>query len=332
MNGPSLPEDAPTGADVVAAAERLTGVVHETPVVTSHTLNERVGAEVFLKCENLQRIGAFKIRGGYNALSQLSPDERARGVLTWSSGNHAQAVALAGKLLGISTTIVMPQDAPAPKLAATRDYGAEVVLYDRQREVREELGRRLAAERGLTIVPPYDHPHVIAGQGTVALELHRQAGPLDLLLTPVGGGGLLSGCALASKHRAPDCRVVGVEPAAADDATRSFRTGELATVHEPATIADGARTPSLGSYTFPLVLQNVDEMVTVSEDAIREALRFLLERCKLVVEPTGALTVAALLSGALDARGKRIGAVISGGNLDLAALPNLLSPAPEVPE
>jgi threo-3-hydroxy-L-aspartate ammonia-lyase len=327
VSGPPLPPDAPTGADVVSAAELLAGVVHETPVVTSRTLNERTGAEVFLKCENLQRIGAFKIRGGYNALSRLSPEERARGVLTWSSGNHAQAVALAGKLLGISTTIVMPQDAPAPKLAATRDYGAEVVLYDRQNQVREELGRRLAAERGLTIVPPYDHPHVIAGQGTVALELHRQAGPLDLVLTPVGGGGLLSGCALATKHTAPACRVVGVEPSAADDATRSFRSGELASVHEPDTIADGARTPSLGSYTFPLVLRNVDDMVTVSEDAIREALRFLLERCKLVVEPTGALTVAALLSGAIDARAKRVGAVISGGNLDLAALPNLLETA-----
>jgi len=324
VKGPPLPPDAPSGACVVAAAERLAGVVHETPVVTSRTLDARVGAEVFLKCENLQRIGAFKIRGGYNALSQLSPDERKRGVLTWSSGNHAQAVALAGKLLGIATTIVMPQDAPAPKLAATRDYGAEVVLYDRQKQVREELGRELAAARGLTIVPPYDHPHVIAGQGTVALELHRQAGPLDLLLAPVGGGGLLSGCGLATKHVAPSCRVIGVEPAAADDATRSFRTGELATVHEPETIADGARTPSLGSYTFPLVLRNVDAMVTVSEDAIREALRFLLERCKLVVEPTGALTVAALLSGALEARGQRVGLVLSGGNLDLAALPRLL--------
>lgn len=323
---PDLPPDAPTGADVLAAAELLRGVVHETPVLRSRTLDERTGAEVHLKCENLQRIGAFKIRGGYNALSRLSPEQRERGVLTWSSGNHAQAVALAGKLLGISTTIVMPQDAPAPKLAATRDYGAEVVLYDRQQEVREVLGRRIAEERGLTIVPPYDHPDVIAGQGTAALELHRQAGPLDLLLTPVGGGGLLSGCALATREVAPECRVVGVEPAAADDATRSFRSGELATVHEPATIADGARTPSLGRYTFPLVLQHVDDMVTVSEDAIREALRFLLERCKLVVEPTGALTVAALLSGALEARGQQVGVVISGGNLDLAALPGLLAP------
>lgn len=327
MSAPALPADAPTGADVEAAAELLAGVVHETPIARSRTLDERVGGEVFLKCENLQRIGAFKIRGGYNALSRLSPAEQAAGVLTWSSGNHAQAVALAGKLLGIATTIVMPEDAPPPKLAATRAYGAEVVLYDRQTQVREELGRRIAKERGLSIVPPYDHPHVIAGQGTVALELHRQAGPLDLLLAPVGGGGLLSGCALATKKVAPGCRVIGVEPALADDATRSFRTGELATVHEPATIADGARTPSLGSYTFPLVLAHVDDMVTVSEDAIREALRFLLERVKLVVEPTGALTVAALLSGAIDVRGKRVGVVLSGGNLDLAALPTLLETA-----
>ncbi|MBL4844119.1 MAG: threo-3-hydroxy-L-aspartate ammonia-lyase [Planctomycetes bacterium] len=324
MSTPTLPKDAPTAADVHAAATLLKGIVHETPIARSRTLDERVGAEVHLKCENLQRIGAFKIRGGYNALARLSPAEQARGVLTWSSGNHAQAVALAGRLLGIATTIVMPEDAPPPKLAATRAYGAEVVLYDRHTQVREELGRAIAAERGLSIVPPYDHPHVIAGQGTVALELHHQAGPLDVLLMPVGGGGLLSGCALASKAVAPDCLVIGVEPAAADDATRSFRTGVLARVHEPDTIADGARTPSLGSYTFPLVLQNVDDMVTVSEDAIREALRFLLERVKLVVEPTGALTVAALLSGALDARGKRVGAVISGGNLDLAALGTLL--------
>lgn len=322
---PPLPTDAPSAEDVAAAAQVLHGVAHETPVYRSRTLDERCGGTVFLKCENLQRVGAFKFRGAYHALARLTPEERQRGVLTWSSGNHAQAIASAGALLGIPTTIVMPTDAPPPKLAATREYGAEVVLYDRQSQVREELGRALARERGLTIVPPYDHPRVIAGQGTAAAEFHRQVPHLDWLLVPTGGGGLLSGCALATRaSKSPACRVVGVEPAAADDATRSFRTRELVRVHEPDTIADGARTPCLGSYTFPLVLRHVDEMVTVSEDAIRAALRFLLERLKLVVEPTGALGVAALLSGAVSPRGGRVGVVLSGGNLDLDRLPELL--------
>lgn len=317
----NLPDTLPDFADVVAAAGRLDGVVHRTAVLRSATIDARIGATVLFKPEHLQRIGAFKLRGAYNALSLLTPDERERGVLTWSSGNHAQAVALSGRLLGIATTIVMPQDAPAPKLAATRGYGAQVVLYDRQTAVREDLGRALAAERGLTIVPPYDHPAVIAGQGTVAKELIEDAGPLDLLLAPCGGGGLLSGCALAARALAPTCRVIGVEPETADDATRSFRTGTLHTVQEPTTICDGARTPSLGSLTFPLIRQNVDAFVTVPDALVIEAMRFLWERTKQVVEPTGALAYAALHGGLVEnVAGKRIGVVISGGNVDLTAL------------
>lgn len=314
-----------TYRDVEEAAKRLEGQAHRTPVVTSRTVDARTGGQVFFKCENLQRIGAFKFRGAFNALSCLSEEERARGVLTWSSGNHAQAVALSAKLLGVQATIVMPRDAPAPKLAATRGYGAEIVEYDRQTAVREELGRKLAAERGLTIVPPYDHAPVIAGQGTVAKELLEETGPLDVLLAPCGGGGLLSGCSITARALAPECRVIGVEPAAADDATRSFQSGTLHSVHEPETIADGARTPSLGELTFPLVLANVDAMVTVSEEAIVAATRFLWERLKLIVEPTGAVAYAALHDGVVDVRGKRVGVVISGGNVDLEALLPLLT-------
>jgi threonine dehydratase len=275
-----------------------------------------VKASVFFKCENFQRAGAFKFRGAYHALSVLPADRRARGVLAYSSGNHAQAVALAGRLLGVPATIIMPEDAPSVKLAATRGYGAEVILYDREKVTREELGRRVAAERGLPVVPPYDDPAVVAGQGTAALELLDEAGPLDLLLVPCGGGGLLAGSAVAARALSPACRVVGVEPARADDATRSFRTGSLQTVHNPDTIADGARTPSLGHVTFPLVLHYVDDMVTVSEAAILRAMFFLWERMKLVVEPTGALAAAALLDGAVEASGARIGVVLSGGNVD----------------
>ena len=314
----------PTFDDVRAAAERLAGVVHRTPVLGSRTLAERAGADaVLLKCESLQRVGAFKFRGGYNTLSRLSPAERERGVLAFSSGNHAQAVALAGRLLGIATTIVMPRDAPAVKLAATRGYGAAVVEYDADEAGREQVAARLQGESGAVIVPPYDHPHVIAGQGTAALELLEEAGDLDWLLVPCGGGGLLSGSALAVRALAPSCKVVGVEPERADDATRSFRSGELVTIERPDTIADGTRTPSLGKLTFPLVLRHVDDMVTVSEEAIAEAVRFLFERIKLVVEPSGALPVAALLSGAVEVAG-RVGVVLSGGNVDAATFAALL--------
>ena len=310
-------DPAVTYADVAAAAERLDSVVHRTPVHTSRTVNARVDADVHFKCENFQRTGAFKIRGGYNAVSQLSPEAQARGVVTYSSGNHAQAVALAGRLLGVDATIVMPETAPQVKLDATRGYGAEVVTYDPEETVREELGQRLAEERGLTLVPPYDHPDVVAGQGTVGDELFRQVDDLDALLVCCGGGGLLSGCALAARHHAPDCTVIGVEPAAGDDATRSFHSGELQTVTNPDTVADGARTPYLGDVTFPLVLEHADDMVTVSDEALVRAMHLLWERMKMVVEPTGALGAAALLSGAVPGRGRRVGVVVSGGNVDL---------------
>jgi len=321
MAAPSTSEQLGTLAvtydDVAAAAERLDGIANRTPVMTSRTLDARVGASVFCKCENFQRAGAFKFRGAYNALRQLSPAQQQRGVLTYSSGNHAQAVALAGRLLGIPTTIIMPDDAPAVKLAATRGYDAEVILYHRQEITREALARQLGQEQGLPLIPPYDHPHIVAGQGTAAKELFEETGTLDLLLVCCGGGGLLSGSALAAKALGPSCRVVGVEPAQADDATRSFHSGRLHTVHNPETIADGARTPSLGTITFPLILHYVDDMVTVSEEAIRRAMHFLWERMKLVVEPTGALAVAALLDQAVVAPEARIGLLISGGNIDL---------------
>lgn len=310
--------------DVRAAAERLRGVAHRTPVHTSRSADEATGASLFFKCENLQRVGAFKFRGAYNALCQLSPAQRKSGVLTWSSGNHAQAVALAGRLLGIPRTIVMPQDAPAVKLAATRGYGAEVVLYDKHAATREELGARIAAERGLAIIPPYDHPHIVAGQGTAALELVQEAGPLDAVLAPVGGGGLLSGTAVAVKGLLPSARVIGVEPALADDAARSFATGSLQTVRNPETIADGARTPSLGQLPFSIIRRLVDDIVTVPEEAILRAMLFCWERLKLVVEPTGALPLAALLEGVVKLPGKRVGVILSGGNADFHALKAVL--------
>ncbi len=313
----------PTYADVEAAAARLEGVAHHTPVLHARSFDAAVDATVLFKCENLQRAGAFKFRGAYNAISALPPAERARGVLAYSSGNHAQAIALAGSLLGAPTTIVMPRNAPAVKLEATRGYGAEVILYDPDTESREDIGRRLAEERGLALIPPFDHPHVIAGQGTAARELILDAGPLDTLLTPCGGGGLLSGTALAAHALAPDCQVIGVEPARADDATRSFHTRTLQTVRNPDTIADGARTASLGHYTFPLVLSLVSDMVTVSEEAILRAMFFLWERLKIVVEPTGALAAAALLDGVVKLPGKRVGVIISGGNVDIEAVAQL---------
>ncbi|RPJ74351.1 MAG: threo-3-hydroxy-L-aspartate ammonia-lyase [Desulfobacteraceae bacterium] len=306
------------------AAARVNGVANVTPVMTSRTLNECLGAEVFLKCENLQRIGAFKFRGAYNAMTRLSAKERARGVLTFSSGNHAQAVALTGRLLGIATTVVMPQDAPLIKREATRAYGATVIAYDPRERSREAIARELQEEKGFTLIPPYDHLDVVAGQGTAALELCGQAGRLDMLLVPCGGGGLLSGCAIAAKGMNPDCTVIGVEPELADDATRSFYTRTLQRVENPPTIADGTRTPSLGKITFPLVLQYVSEMHTVSEEAIKEAVRVLFYRQKLVVEPSGALGLAALLSGKVKARG-RVGVILSGGNIDGPTMRHILN-------
>src|SRR5436309_6657221 len=284
----------PTYADIEEAARQIAGVAHRTPVVTSRTVDARTGATVFFKCENLQRGGAFKFRGAYNALSRLSGDQRRKGVVTFSSGNHAQAIALAGRVLGIPRVIVMPSDAPAVKRVATQGYGGEVVLYDRERDDREAIGRRLASERGLTIVPPYDHPHIIAGQGTAARELIEEVGQLDLLFVPCGGGGLLSGSALAARTLSPGCRIVRREPAAGADATRSFRTKQLQTVNNPKTVADGARTPSLGSLTFPLVLEHVSDMTTVDDPALLRTMVFIWERLKLIVEPTGALGAAAV--------------------------------------
>jgi threonine dehydratase len=310
-------EPLPAFADVESAAAQIAGVAHRTPVATSRSINARTGAQLFFKCENLQRAGAFKFRGAYNALSRLSADQRRRGVVTYSSGNHAQAIALAGQVLGIPRVIVMPSDAPAVKRIATEGYGGEVVLYDRDREDREAIGRRLGSERGLTLVPPYDHPHVIAGQGTAARELFEEVGPLDFLFVPCGGGGLLSGSAIAAHTMAPGCKVIGVEPAAGDDATRSFRTRQLQTVHNPKTVADGARTPSLGTLTFPLVLQYAGDMVTVDDPALLRTTFYLWERLKLVVEPTGALGAAAAIEGATPIRGARVGVVLSGGNVDL---------------
>ncbi len=301
--------------EVNAAADRLRGVAHVTPVMTSRTLNERLGAEIFLKCENFQRMGAFKFRGAYNAMSLLSPEERGRGVVTFSSGNHAQAVALVGRILGVATVVVMPADAPAIKRAATESYGARVIAYDPTQRSREEIARELQRAHGYTLIPPYDHIDVVAGQGTAALELCGQVPELDMLLVPCGGGGLLSGCAIGAKSVRPGCRVVGVEPELADDATRSFFSGTLHTVNNPPTIADGTRTPSLGSVTFPLVRRFVDDMRTVSEESIMEAVRTLFYRTKLVVEPSGALGLAALLSAKVRARG-RVGVLLSGGNVD----------------
>jgi threonine dehydratase len=304
--------------DVREAAERLSGVAHRTPVATSRTLDERLAARFFLKCENLQRTGAFKFRGAYNAIAKLTPPERARGILAYSSGNHAQAIALASRLLGASATIVMPENAPAAKRRATEGYGARIVAYDPAKAKREEIAEAIRREGDPVLVPPYDHADVIAGQGTAARELFEEAGELDLLLVPCGGGGLLSGSALVARSLAPRCRVVGVEPELADDATRSFKTGTLHTVSSPPTIADGARTPSLGKLTFPLVRQTVDDMVTASDDDLVRAMHLVWERMKLVVEPTGILGLAAALAHRVDVAGKRVGVILSGGNVDLA--------------
>jgi threonine dehydratase len=302
--------------DIAAAHERIKAAARRTPVLTSATVDALTGARVFFKCENFQRMGAFKFRGAYNALSQLAPAEKEKGVLAFSSGNHAQAVALSGKLLGIKTVIVMPQNAPRVKLEATRGYGAEVVTYG-PGEDREAFAARVAQERGLPTVPPFNHPHVIAGQGTAAKELLEETGPLDALLVPCGGAGLLSGSAIAARQLAPSCEVVGVEPAAGDDATRSFHTRELVKIPVPDTIADGARTTSLGSLTFPLVLRYVNEMVTVTDEELLAAMFFLWERMKIVVEPTGALAFAALLRRKIRAEKRRVGIIVSGGNVDL---------------
>ncbi|GKV83306.1 threo-3-hydroxy-L-aspartate ammonia-lyase [Pectobacterium versatile] len=308
----------PTYDDVVAAAERIDGYANKTPVMTSRTVNDAFGAELFFKCENLQRMGAFKFRGAMNALLQFSDEQKAAGVVTFSSGNHAQAIALAAKLLGIPATIVMPHDAPAAKVAATRGYGGNVVEYNRYTEDREQFGNDLAKKYGLTLIPPYDHPHVIAGQGTAAKELLEETGELDALFVCLGGGGLLSGCALATRQLSPQCKIYGVEPLAGNDGQQSFRSGNIVHIDTPKTIADGAQTQHLGNYTFPLIRQNVDDILTVTDDDLIDAMRFYAERMKIVVEPTGCLSFAAARNLRESLRGKRIGIIISGGNVDIS--------------
>ena len=322
-SGASLELDlshAAMSARLAGARARVAGVAHRTPVVTSQTLDQLTGARVFLKCENLQRMGAFKFRGAWNAIVQLAPERRAHGVVTFSSGNHAQAVALVARELGIPAVIVMPSTAPAPKLAATRGYGAELQFHDRLGVEREALAERIAAERGMTLVPPFNHPEIVAGAATAADELFEEVGALDVLAAPLGGGGLLSGTALAAAVRCPACAVIGVEPEAGDDGARSFRSGRLERVENPHTIADGARTPTLGPITLELIRRYARDIITVPDQDLIAAMRFGFERLKLMIEPTGALALAALLTGRLDARGKRVGIVISGGNVDLGLL------------
>lgn len=303
--------------DVAAAAERIAGYANKTPVMTSRTVNEEFGADVFFKCENFQRMGAFKFRGAMNALRQFTPEQRAAGVVAFSSGNHAQAIALSAKLLGIPATIIMPHDAPAAKVAATKGYGGHVVMYDRYTEDREKIGRNLAEKQGLTLIPPYDHPHVIAGQGTATKELIEEVGALDALFVCLGGGGLLSGSALAARHLSPDCLIYGVEPEAGNDGQQSFRSGKVVHIDTPKTIADGAQTQHLGQHTFPLIQKHVNDILTVSDDELIAAMKFIAERMKMVVEPTGCLGFAAARARKAGLRGKRIGIIISGGNVDI---------------
>ncbi|MEW7851444.1 threo-3-hydroxy-L-aspartate ammonia-lyase [Massilia aurea] len=314
----------PTYDDVVQAAERIAGAAHRTPVLTSRTVNEEFGAEVFFKCENMQRMGAFKFRGGYNALARFSPEQRRAGVVAFSSGNHAQAIALSARLLDMPATIIMPEDAPAAKVAATRGYGATVVTYDRYTEDREQIGRALAERDGLTLIPPYDHPDVIAGQGTAARELFDEVGPLDAFFVCLGGGGLLSGSALATRALSPDCKLYGVEPEAGNDGQQSFRSGQIVHIDTPRTIADGAQTQHLGQLTFPIIRRDVDDILTVSDDELVACMRFFAERMKIVVEPTGCLGFAAARKMKDQLCGKRIGVLVSGGNIDLARFASLI--------
>ncbi|MET6596491.1 threo-3-hydroxy-L-aspartate ammonia-lyase [Citrobacter portucalensis] len=310
---------------VAAAAERIADYANKTPVMTSRTVNEEFGAEVFFKCENFQRMGAFKFRGAMNALRQFTPQQRAAGVVTFSSGNHAQAIALSAKLLGIPATIIMPHDAPAAKVAATKGYGGKVVNYDRYTEDREKIGRDLAEKQGLTLIPPYDHPHVIAGQGTATKELIEEVGQLDALFVCLGGGGLLSGSALAARHLSPDCIIYGVEPEAGNDGQQSFRSGKIVHIDTPKTIADGAQTQHLGNYTFQIIKQNVNDILTVSDAELIASMKFIAERMKIVVEPTGCLGFAAARARKAELRGKKIGIIISGGNVDISRYSEFLA-------
>lgn len=319
------PGQLPTFGDVRAAADRLAGTANRTPVLTSRRLDAQLGLRAFLKCESFQRVGAFKFRGAYNALSRFTEEQRRGGVVAWSSGNHAQAVALAARLLGMPATIVMPIDAPASKVAATKGYGADVVTYDRYSEDREEIGRGIAQEQGATVIPPYDHRDIIAGQGTAALELLEEVGPLDVLLVPLGGGGLLSGSLLAAEALAPECRVYGVEPEAGDDGLQSLRSGTIVHIDSPRTIADGAQTQHLGELTFAIIRSRVTDILTVGDDELVDGMRLLASTFKVVAEPTGCLGLAALRRLAPQLAGQRVGVVVSGGNVDLDRYAGLLS-------
>jgi threonine dehydratase len=320
MTTPALP----TFDDVKTAADRLKGHAHKTPVITSRTVNEEFGAEVFFKCESLQRMGAFKFRGAFNALSKFSEGQRKAGVVAFSSGNHAQAIALSAKLLGIPATIVMPHDAPAAKVAATKGYGGNVIVYDRYQEDREQIGRDLAQKHGFTLIPPYDHPDVISGQGTAAKELFEEIGELDAFFVPLGGGGLLAGSALSTRALSPKCKLFGVEPEAGNDGQRSFRSGSIVHIETPKTIADGAQTQHLGNHTFPIIRRDVDDVLTASDAELVECMRFAAQRMKLVIEPTGCLGFAAARQMKSQFEGMRIGVLVSGGNVDIERFCSLL--------
>jgi threonine dehydratase len=305
-----------TPQDILMASERIKGHVHKSPVMTSTQANELTGAKLFFKCENLQRIGAFKFRGAYNAMAQLSDEQKRNGVVAFSAGNHAQAIALSARELNIPAVIVMPHDAPVTKLSATREYGAEVITYNRLTEDRELITHDIALTRGMTLIPPYNHAQVIAGQGTAALELIQEVGELDYLFVCIGGGGLIAGCAVITKHLLPRCKIIGVEPEAGNDAQESLAQGRIVKIPLPQTIADGAQTQSLGTMTFPIIQKFVDQIVTVSDQQICKQMRFFMERMKLVVEPTGALSAAAVMNSLIDIKNKRVGIIISGGNVD----------------
>lgn len=314
----------PTYQDIEAAAQRIAGIAHKTPVMTSTTVNNEFGAELFFKCENFQRMGAFKFRGALNALSQLTPAQKKAGVIAFSSGNHAQGIALAAQILKIPATILMPIDSPEVKVAATQGYGAKVIRFDRYTQDREQLCRDLAEKEGLTIIPPYDHVDIIAGQGTAAKELFEEVGELDALFVCLGGGGLLSGCALAARALSPNCKIYGVEPEAGNDAQQSFRSGKIVHIETPKTIADGAQTQHVGNYTFELIKQNVDDILTVTDAQLVDRMKFYAERMKMIVEPTGCLSFAAALKMKEQLRGKRVGIIISGGNVDIKRFAELM--------
>lgn len=315
----------PTYKDVAEAHQRILPYLNKTPVLTSRTINELTGAQFYFKCENFQRMGAFKFRGAMNALSQFNDQQCKNGVVTFSSGNHAQAIALSAKLLGIPATIIMPEDAPKAKMEATKGYGGRVITYNRYTEDREEIGQQLAQKEGLTLIPPYDHPHIIAGQGTATKELFDEVGELDMLFVPLGGGGLLSGSLLSTKALSPQCKIYGVEPLAGNDGQQSLRKGEIIHIDTPKTIADGAQTQHLGNYTFEIIRNNVDDILTATDEELISAMQFYAQRMKIIVEPTGCLSLAAARQFGDKLKGKKIGIIISGGNVDIAQYGHFLA-------